>query len=180
MSDHDTRSNTSEEESDRRSAKLTGLAIGGGSSPDRLVGMSSPPPYPPHGKEAVGRDSVPTAVSGATCPQSRGSSAAPAATEQNMSSPPDIERPPFTGIGCSTGQGKQTHSQYGAWPSSTGAQRGAQSLSTEAPPRDQRGAQVQALPGRPEASPRSQHKIVPTLSEDRQYTGMQSVFSGSR
>ena len=118
MSDHDTRSNTSEEESDRRSAKLTGLAIGGGSSPDRLVGMSSPPPYPPHGKEAVGRDSVPTAVSGATCPQSRGSSAAPAATEQNMSSPPDIERPPFTGIGCSTGQGKQTHSQYGAWPSS--------------------------------------------------------------
>ena len=195
MSDHDTRSNTSEEESDRRSAKLTGLAIGGGSSPDRLVGMSSPPPYPPHGKEAVGRDSVPTAVSGATCPQSRGSSAAPAATEQNMSSPPDIERPPFTGIGCSTGQGKQTHSQYGAWPSSTGAQRGAQSSSTEAPPRDQRGAQsssteapprdqrgaqAQALPGRPEASPRSQHKIVPTLSEGRQYTGMQSVFSGSR
>ena len=46
MSDRDTRSDSSEEESDQRSAKLTGLAIGGGSSPDRLVGTSSPPTLP--------------------------------------------------------------------------------------------------------------------------------------
>ena len=60
MSDHDTRSNTSEEESDRRSAKLTGLAIGGGSSPDRLVGMSSPHLTHPTGRrQSAGTRSLP-------------------------------------------------------------------------------------------------------------------------
>ena len=78
------------------------FAIGGVASV-KNVGMSNPPPCPPHENEAVGGDLVPAANKGATCHQLKDPSASSVAAGCNTSVPPDIEHPPRIAVDWGTG-----------------------------------------------------------------------------
>ena len=92
------RSNTSSSEdisdnerSNPSTQNPTNFALGEGQT--QSVGMSTPLPYPPHGKEAASEGESSTANSETSSFQHKSPSVAQQATGQNMSQPPDTVQP---------------------------------------------------------------------------------------
>ena len=123
--------------------------------------MSTPLPNPPHEKVAVEVGVAHFANPGVPHLQLKSPSADRPAMGHNTSQLPDIEQPPRVVADTEPGQGIVQYEQYGAWSSSTGAQRGAPLLSS----------------GRPEAPPHNHQGAAATLSADQRYGGKPSVFT---
>ena len=95
--------------------------------------MSTPLPNPRHEKGTINEGTVLVANPNASRVQHEGPSVDTTTKGRNTPQPPGIVQPSHIVAVSEPGQGYDKSKQYGAWFSTTGAQRGALSLSAGAP-----------------------------------------------